>query len=85
MNLTRDLKSKTTMYIKALLFCMILILAVILNLMEIDLTIRILSIVLIVWSSARIYYFMFYVIENYINPKYKFSGIYSLLKYLLTK
>jgi hypothetical protein len=32
-----------------------------------------------------LYYFMFYVIEKYVDPKYKFAGIYSFLKYIVRK
>ena len=30
---------------------------------------------LCVWSFARAYYFAFYVIEHYIDPSYRFSGV----------
>ncbi len=35
-----------------------------------------------VWSFCRLYYFMFYVIEHYVDPSYRFSGIGSFLRYL---
>ncbi len=38
-----------------------------------------------VWSFCRFYYFAFYVITNYVDPNYKFSGLVSLAKYLLIK
>jgi hypothetical protein len=34
-----------------------------------------------VWSFSRLYYFMFYVIEHYIDPHYKYAGIIDFLKY----
>jgi hypothetical protein len=37
----------------------------------------------VVWGSARLYYFLFYVLERYIDPSYRFSGIGSALRYLL--
>jgi hypothetical protein len=37
-----------------------------------------------VWSFCRFYYFAFYVINNYIDPAYKFSGLGSFAKFLLT-
>jgi hypothetical protein len=40
---------------------------------------------LVVWSSARLYYFMFYVIEKYVDPEYKFAGIGSFLQYLFSR
>ena len=35
-----------------------------------------------VWSFCRFYYFTFYVIEHYVDPNYRFSGLFSFLKYL---
>jgi hypothetical protein len=34
-----------------------------------------------IWSCCRFYYFAFYVIEKYVDPGYKFSGLYSFAKY----
>ncbi len=34
-----------------------------------------------VWSFCRAYYFAFYVIENYVDPGYKFSGLWSFVRY----
>ena len=80
--LKKDLKSKQAIYFKAILFMLILILSIVLNLISEALTMRILSIVLMIWSSARIYYFMFYVIEHYVDDKFRFSGLYDFVKYL---
>lgn len=38
--------------------------------------------VLTIWSFCRAYYFAFYVIEKYIDPTFKFSGLGSALKHL---
>ncbi|HXJ59362.1 MAG TPA: hypothetical protein VNU68_22185 [Verrucomicrobiae bacterium] len=35
-----------------------------------------------IWSFCRCYYFAFYVIEHYVDPTYKFSGLGSFLLYL---
>ena len=35
-----------------------------------------------VWSFCRLYYFAFYVIENYVDDSYRFSGLWSFVKYL---
>ena len=37
--------------------------------------------VVAVWSFCRAYYFAFYVIEKYVDPSYKFSGLISFVKY----
>ena len=34
-----------------------------------------------VWSFCRAYYFAFYVLERYVDPGFKFSGLGSLLAY----
>ena len=36
-----------------------------------------------VWACCRFYYFMFYVIEHYVDTRYKFSGIVSFIRYVL--
>ncbi|MGC9942449.1 MAG: hypothetical protein ABSE48_11475 [Verrucomicrobiota bacterium] len=37
--------------------------------------------VLVIWSFCRFYYFAFYVIEKYVDPGYKFSGLISFARY----
>ena len=39
---------------------------------------------LAIWTSARLYYFMFYVIEKYVDSEFRFSSIYSFVKHMLT-
>ena len=41
--------------------------------------------VLAIWCFCRAYYFAFYVIEHYVDPGYKFSGLGSFVRYLLRK
>lgn len=38
-----------------------------------------------VWSFCRFYYFAFYVIEHYVDPSYRFSGLLSFALYLIPK
>jgi len=38
---------------------------------------------LAVWCFCRFYYFAFYVIERYVDPSYRFSGLLSFARYLL--
>ncbi len=38
---------------------------------------------LCIWCFCRAYYFAFYVIEHYVDPSYKFSGLGSFCKYLI--
>jgi len=36
-----------------------------------------------VWGFCRSYYFAFYVIERYVDPGYRFSGLGSFLLYIV--
>ena len=40
---------------------------------------------LAIWAFCRAYYFAFYVIENYIDPKFRFAGLLSVLGYFVDK
>ncbi len=78
-----DLKSPGLIYLKGWLFLAILLISTSqLLFMTHDWIITVL-VLLIIWSAARFYYFMFYVIERYVDPSYKFAGIISFLRYLL--
>jgi hypothetical protein len=71
------------MYVKAALFVAIGIAASALVLIERP-TLRVaLCLAIAVWAFARAYYFAFYVIEHYIDGRYKFSGLFSFLRYVV--
>jgi hypothetical protein len=36
---------------------------------------------LVAWCFARFYYFAFYVIEHYVDSSYRFSGLWSFVRY----
>jgi len=36
---------------------------------------------LAVWAFCRAYYFAFYVIQHYVDPQFKFSGLISFAQY----
>jgi hypothetical protein len=35
---------------------------------------------ILVWASARSYYFLFYVLEKYVDPKLRYTGIIDLIQ-----
>jgi hypothetical protein len=85
MKLTGDLKSAKLIYLKGFLFLVTSLLSAAALLLDSP-TLRTAFLLLIaVWSFCRLYYFMFYVIEKYVDPAYKFAGLYSFLLYLLRK
>jgi cell division protein FtsW (lipid II flippase) len=70
------------MYLKGILFLVILVSSVFVILVEQFSWKLFVLLGLVIWSSARLYYLMFYVIEKYVDPSYRFSGIISFVKYL---
>jgi hypothetical protein len=40
---------------------------------------------LAIWCFCRAYYFVFYVIERYVDPGYRFSGLISFARYVVAK
>ena len=78
----RDLVEPFWIKIKALLFLLLGISSVALLMSERP-TLKIaLLLVITVWSFCRLYYFAFYVIEKYVDPSYRFSGLLSCFRYL---
>ena len=80
-----DLKSKKLIYLKGFLFLAILGMSAGLIINEIPEWRIVVLLALMIWASARLYYFMFYVIEKYVDPNFKFASIYSFVKYLFSR
>jgi hypothetical protein len=38
-----------------------------------------------IWSFCRFYYFAFYVIEKYVDPSFRFAGLSSFVRYLISE
>ena len=36
-----------------------------------------------IWCFCRFYYFAFYVIEHYVDPGFKFTGLFDFAAYLV--
>jgi hypothetical protein len=85
MNLLGDLKSPTLMYLKAILFLLAGTLAAVGIVLESPTLRTGILLAVAVGSFCRLYYFLFYVIEKYIDPGYRFAGLGSFLLYLLRK
>jgi hypothetical protein len=42
-------------------------------------------VLLVIWSFSRAYYFAFYVIEKYVDPSYRFSGLLSAARFIASR
>jgi hypothetical protein len=79
----RDLKNARLIYLKAGLFLGIGVMSAILLIAQ-NPDVRTAALLgLAIWSFARLYYFAFYVIEHYVDPGYRFSGLWSLARHAL--
>ena len=38
-----------------------------------------------IWAFCRAYYFAFYVLQHYVDPGFRFSGLWSAARYLLSR
>ena len=78
-----DIKNPRLLYAKGALFVFTGIVAAGLILAEHP-TIKIGALLAVaIWCFARAYYFAFYVIERYIDPSYKFAGLWDFTKYVI--
>ena len=81
----RDLQSHHWMWVKAALLVAIGVSACALILLQAPDWRVALLLVLAIWAFCRAYYFAFYVIQKYIDPSYRFSGLFCAVRYLLRK
>ena len=80
-----DLKNPALIYVKGFLFLFCGILAAVLLVLE-QPTLKVaLLLSLAIWCFARFYYFAFYVIEHYVDANYRFAGLFSFVRYLVTR
>jgi hypothetical protein len=80
-----DLTNPRLIYLKGFLFLMIAGASCGLILYEFGTPRLILLLAVAIWSSARFYYFTFYVIEHYVDPGYKFAGLGAFVMYLFRR
>jgi hypothetical protein len=79
----KDLTSPAWIKAKGILFLFLGLLSAALLFLERP-TLRVaVLLILAVWSFCRFYYFAFYVLERYVDPAFRFSGLFSLARHLL--
>jgi len=81
----KDVTSPIWIRVKGFLFLLLGILASVLLILENPTWKTVLLLALAIWCFCRFYYFAFYVIEHYVDPNYRFSGLISFLRYLLQR
>lgn len=79
----KDLTHPAWIKAKGILFFLVGLLASVLLLLEQPSWKTAGLLALAIWCFCRFYYFAFYVIEKYVDPRYKFSGLWSFVRYWL--
>jgi hypothetical protein len=85
MRLTGDIKSERLLYWKGYLFGVLALFAGSILLLEHPDLRTAALLAICVWASCRFYYFLFYVIEKYADPSFKFAGLGSFIRYRVGK
>jgi len=81
----KDLTDPRWIKLKGILFLIIGLLSATLLILE-TMSLRVAVLLAIcIWCFCRFYYFAFYVIEHYVDPGWRFSGLWSFFLYLLRK
>ncbi len=81
----KDLTNPKWIKFKGLLFLLVGLFSAMMLLLDHP-SIRVaLLLAITVWCFCRFYYFAFYVIQHYVDPSYRFSGLLSFAAYLFRK
>lgn len=78
-----DIRSPFVLYLKGGLFLILGLVSAAILLIEHPTLKTAILLAVAVWAFARAYYFVFYVIQHYIDDTYRFSGLWSFLEYVL--
>jgi hypothetical protein len=79
----RNLTSPPLIHAKGMLFLVLGLLASAILVLESPTARTVLALVICVWAFCRFYYYAFYVVERYVDPSYRFSGLFSLARHVL--
>lgn len=81
----RDLTNRNLIILKGALFVLLGLLSTALLIVGCPTWKRAVLLAIAIWSWCRFYYFCFYVIERYVDSSYRFSGLFSAIRYLLSR
>ncbi len=81
----KDVTNIKIIYLKGMLFLLAGIISSIIIFLDHPTIKMAILLILAIWSFARFYYFIFYVIEHYVDGRYKFSGLVSFIRYTCSK
>lgn len=69
------------MWLKAVLLLVIGVVAAVLLWLQAPSLKNVALLALCIWAFCRAYYFAFYVIEHYLDPSFRFAGMFSFVRH----
>ena len=81
----KNITSPGLIKLKGILFLLVGLLAAALLLIDHPSVKAAVLLVIAVWCFCRFYYFAFYVIEHYVDSRFRFSGLWSFGRYLVQR
>jgi hypothetical protein len=85
MSLFRDIKSKRLLHAKGFLFLLIGLLAGGTILFKSQNFRTAFLLAMAIWGFCRFYYYLFYVLENYIGRNQKYAGIWDAIRFIFKR
>jgi hypothetical protein len=80
-----DIKNQKVIWAKGILFLFLGLFSSLLLVLETSSMKVVLLLLVSIWAFCRCYYFVFYVIEHYVDSDYRFSGLLSFFQYMLRR
>jgi hypothetical protein len=80
-----DITNPRLIKLKGILFLLVGLFAAVLLLLDHPSLKAAVLLTIAVWCFCRFYYFAFYVIEHYVDSRYRFSGLWSFFRYLVQR
>ncbi len=81
----RDLKSERAIHLKGVLFVVLGAVSSVLLVLDNPSARTVVLLAVCVWAFARAYYYAFYVIEHYVDGGFRYSGLGSLMRYVVRR
>ena len=81
----QDIKNPRLLWLKGILFLLIGVVSSVLLILEMPTLRTVVLLLLVIWGFCRAYYFAFYVIEHYVDTRFRFSGLISFITYALRR
>ncbi|HIE96290.1 MAG TPA: hypothetical protein EYG03_10910 [Planctomycetes bacterium] len=80
-----DLTNPRLIYAKGFLFLLCGLMSASLLLLTMPTWRNVILLSMTVWCFCRCYYFAFYVIEHYVDGRYRFAGLFDFAKYCMKR